>query len=105
MAEIKVINAEGQEEPIELPEGISLSLMELLKACEYPVLGTCDGMALCGSCHVEVLKGMEHLHPISDQEEETLDSLPNYRPNSRLACQIHITDEIDGLVIKILGEG
>jgi ferredoxin len=44
----------GERQPVEIPEGINLSLMEVLKASEYDVLATCGGMALCATCHVEV---------------------------------------------------
>ena len=104
MAHITVVQPSGNQQ-LDLPEGITLSLMELLKAYEYPVLGTCGGMALCGSCHVEVIAGMEHLHKKGDQEIEMLDSLPNAGNNSRLACQIQVAEDIDGLAIRILGEG
>ena len=70
------MNREGASHEVEIPEGISLNLMEILKASDYDIPFTCGGMALCGGCHVEVLEGMEKLPPPGDQELETIDSLP-----------------------------
>jgi 2Fe-2S ferredoxin len=65
----------GHREQVEIPEGISLSLMEVLKASDYNILGTRGGMALCATCHVQVVKGPEqYFHPTS-AELDLLDTL------------------------------
>lgn len=79
--------------------------MELLKAYELPVAGTCGGMALCGSCHIQILNGAENLKEMGGIEEEMLATLPNSNTDSRLACQIRVSDELNGLELKILSEG
>lgn len=100
---IYVEDSSGSRQHIEIPTDISLNLMEVLKASEYPILGTCGGMALCATCHVEVIAG-ENLNPPLDPELDMLDTLPVLTANSRLACQIPIQEKIDGLVIKLLAE-
>ncbi|MFA0962283.1 2Fe-2S iron-sulfur cluster-binding protein [Roseivirga sp. BDSF3-8] len=99
-----VENDSGVREKTEAPADMNLSVMEVLKASDYPVLATCGGMALCATCHLEVLQGAEKLHEPSDAELDMLDTLPNARPDSRLACQLRIDTALDGMVVKLLGE-
>ena len=94
----------GHREPVEIPEDINLSLMEVLKAAEHNILATCGGMALCATCHVQVLEGSEqYFHP-SDVELDLLDTLPDAGPDSRLACQLRLSKDMDGMVFRICGE-
>ena len=101
---IYVEDFSGNRQHLEIPTEINLNLMEVLKASEYPVQGTCGGMALCATCHVEVLSGSEQLNPPQDQELDMLDTLPELTDNSRLACQIPIRENIDGIIVKVLTE-
>ncbi len=94
----------GERRPIEVPTDMSLSLMEVLKASDYPVQATCGGMALCATCHVEVLDGDDKYKEATDPELEMLDTLPEVSDTSRLACQMRIEDEMDGLVVRILAQ-
>lgn len=103
MIKITVEDKQGDVQVIEIPEGINLNLMETLKAYEYNVRATCGGMGLCADCHCEVLSGEEKLPEVDGQELITLDSLPDARIASRLACQIKLQAEIDGLSIRLLG--
>lgn len=99
------IERDGRRETLEVPEGIGLSLMEVLKASDYPILATCGGMALCATCHVEVVKGNEQLPLISDAELDILDTLPSAKTNSRLACQLRVDEAMNNVVFRLLGEG
>jgi len=74
--------------------------MEVAKASELPVEGTCGGMALCASCHCYVLSDHE-LKEASDDEEDMLDQAFFVEDNSRLSCQLKITPELDGLKVKL----
>ena len=59
-------------------------------------------MAACGTCHVYVDPAfLGRLAEPNGDEEYQLDSLINYKPNSRLSCQIQVTPELDGLVLRI----
>ena len=102
---IFVENADGSQTSLLAPTEMGLSLMEFLKANEYDILATCGGMALCATCHVSVLKGSENLSEISNDEYAMLDTLPNITDTSRLSCQIKLNEKIDGLVVKIMGDG
>lgn len=86
---------------IEVPEDISLSLMEVLKASDYPVKATCGGMALCATCHVEVVEGFDRLEEHTDAELDMLDTLPDALPDSRLACQIRVNEKLQGCRFKL----
>ncbi len=94
-------NADGSVDTLEAPTDMSLSLMELLKASEYDVLATCGGMALCATCCVDVMEGADTLEEMSDDEYAMLDTLPDLLPNSRLACQLRISPQMDQLKIKL----
>ena len=107
MSDIKIIvqNNNNSEKELIAPTDMGLSLMEFLKGNEYDILATCGGMALCATCHVEVLSKYEVLKSISDEEYAMLDTLPNITNTSRLSCQIKLSPEIDGIKVKIMGDG
>ena len=94
----------GRREPVEIPEGISLSLMEVLKASDHHILATCGGMALCATCHVQVVEGPEQYFQATDVELDLLDTLPDAGPDSRLACQLRVTEDMDRMIFRIKGE-
>lgn len=105
MIRIKVEDRDGQTRELEIPADINLSLMEVLKASGYNILATCGGMALCATCHVQVLEGLEKLGPsTNDMELDMLDTLPDAGFDSRLSCQIRISKQLDGLAVKIRGD-
>jgi ferredoxin len=94
----------GEQQPVEVPDDISLSLMEVLKASDYNILATCGGMALCATCHVRVLEGLDELDPPGDEEMDMLDTLPDAGFDSRLACQIRIHENLNGALFQIAGD-
>jgi ferredoxin, 2Fe-2S len=98
-----VVNSNGKKEPVIAPTDMALSLMEVLKGSGYPIEARCGGMALCATCHVEVLTNTP-LTPENDAEMDMLDTVPNITPTSRLGCQIKITPQMEGLEVRILGE-
>lgn len=98
--QINVEDRAGVQHTLEAPTDMGLNLMELCKSYDLPVLGTCGGMALCASCHVYVLSD----HPLSEPTEDELNMLDAaffVKTNSRLGCQIKLSDELDGLVVKL----
>lgn len=103
MIEITVIDREDTKHTIEVPTDMGLNLMEVCKASDLPVKGTCGGMALCSTCHVYVLHET-NLPEMGDAEEGMLDQAFFVEDNSRLGCQLQITDAMDGLVVKLAPE-
>lgn len=104
MISITIEDRNGEQQPVEIPEEISLSLMEVMKASGYNILATCGGMALCATCHVQVLKGLEDLPEAGNDEMDMLDTLPDAGFDSRLACQIRMSENLNGMVFKIRGD-
>lgn len=101
---VVVIDREGVKHPIELPTSMGLNMMEVMKASELDVEGTCGGLALCASCHCYV-RSDHDLPPPSDDEDSMLDQVPYVDDNSRLACQIKVTDGIEGLILELAKQG
>ena len=101
MIEFEVEDKDGNVQNIEVPEDINLSLMEVLVASEYPVLATCGGMALCATCRVEVDRGLDNLPEPTDSELDMLDTLPDATSYSRLACQIKIGPDLNGMLFRL----
>lgn len=100
---ITVIDREGQSHSIDAPTDMAMNLMEVCKAHELPVEGTCGGMALCASCQCYIQSD----HPLderSEDEEAMLAEAFFVQDNSRLGCQIPICPELDGLVVELAPE-
>lgn len=97
---ITVIDRDGESHEIEAPTDMSLNMMELCKASELPVEGTCGGMALCASCHMYV-ESDHQLSEMTEDEEDMLDQAFHVEDNSRLGCQLKLTEEMEGLVVRL----
>jgi len=102
---INVLNSDDTITTLVAPSDMGLSLMEILKGNDYEIQATCGGMALCATCHVEVVKGFDKLKEISDDEYAMLDTLPNITSTSRLSCQLKISNDLDNITVKIMGDG
>ncbi len=100
MIKITVIDREDQSHELEAPTDMNMNIMELCKAYDLPVEGTCGGMALCSTCHCYIQTDHE-LNKATEDEEDMLDQAFFVEDNSRLGCQLKLKDELDGLVIKL----
>lgn len=100
---ITVIDREGQAHELDAPTDMNMNLMEVCKAHELPVKGTCGGMALCSTCHVYIESG-HTLPEMGEDEEDMLDQAFFVEDNSRLGCQISMTSGLDGLRVKLAPE-
>jgi len=100
---VTVKDREGEKHTLVAPTDMELNLMELCKASDLPVKGTCGGMALCSTCHCYILS--DHSLPeMSEDEEDMLDQAFFVKDNSRLGCQIKLRNELDGLIIELAPE-
>ena len=97
---LTIIDRAGTPHILEAPTDMNLNLMEVCKSYDLPVEGTCGGMALCASCQVYI-ESDTPLSRFSDDEEAMLDQAFHVQPNSRLGCQILITPELDGLIVRL----
>lgn len=108
MPKITFIYKDGKEQVVDAP--IGLSVMEVaLKNNVEPIEGACGGSLACATCHVyvhpdwwdKVLPANED--SISEDEEDMLDLGFDIRKNSRLSCQIMVSEDLDGLVVALPG--
>ncbi len=97
---VTVIDREGAEHQLLAPTDMNLSLMEVCKMYQLPVEGKCGGMAMCATCQVYVLSDHE-LPEQGDAELDMLDQAFFVKDNSRLGCQIRISEAIDGLRVQL----
>ena len=102
MPDITFIQPDGSEQSFEAPEGVSL----MQAATGYGVAGIvadCGGALRCATCHVYVdAAWAEQLPPAAAGELEMLGYTADERlPTSRLACQIRLTAELQGLVVRV----
>ncbi len=105
MADIKVtiIDREGLAHELEGPTDMNMNIMELCKAYDLPVKGECGGMAMCATCQC-YLESETALDEQSEAELDMLDQAFFVKGNSRLGCQIHLSDAIDGIVLRLAPE-
>jgi len=97
---IFVIDREGVTHDLVVPTDMGMNLMEVCKVNELGVEGTCGGMALCASCQCYIESGHQ-LHEPTDDELNMLDQAFFVQGNSRLGCQIKMSNDLDGLVVRI----
>ncbi|MFA7273295.1 MAG: 2Fe-2S iron-sulfur cluster-binding protein [Crocinitomicaceae bacterium] len=100
---ITIIDREGVEHQLTAPTDMSMNIMEVCKAYELPVLGECGGMAMCATCQC-YLESDTDLPEQSDAELDMLDQAFFVKSNSRLGCQIHVTEAIEGIVLRLAPE-
>ncbi len=98
---IFVIDEFGEEKILEFNTMEYNNLMELVLNELWEEWGDCKGRAMCGTCHIEILRGKasEGMDPF---EAQTLDYLPNKTAHSRLACQITLNRSIHNMRFRIL---
>ena len=100
MAEITITDRDGGVHRANAREGVSL--METLREFDYGVAAICGGMCSCATCHIYVDREWTAKlpAPMSD-ERELLAELSQYHDNSRLSCQLEMSDALSGLRVTI----
>jgi 2Fe-2S ferredoxin len=101
MARIKYIEFDGREHEVEVRNG--LSVMEGAVKNNIPGIDAdCGGACACATCHVYVDEAWtDKTGSASAMEESMLDFAEEVQPNSRLSCQIRVTDALDGLTVRM----
>lgn len=100
---ITIIDRQGNSETYEAPTDMNMNLMEFCKALELSVKGECGGMAMCATCQVYIES--DHLLPEqSDAELDMLDQAFYVEDNSRLGCQLHLNESLNGLIVRLAPE-
>ena len=98
-----IVDRDGKKHELLAPTDMNMNIMELCRSYELPVEGTCGGMAMCASCQC-YLESEHDLIEQSDAELDMLDQAFFVEDNSRLGCQIDITESIDNIVLRLAPE-
>lgn len=96
----------GVKHEVLAPTDMNMNVMELIRSYELAeegTVGVCGGMAMCASCQCYVLNDVLKTER-NDDEEAMLADAYHVKGNSRLGCQIHISEELDGLELEIAPE-
>ncbi|MXO58040.1 2Fe-2S iron-sulfur cluster binding domain-containing protein [Altererythrobacter salegens] len=104
MPKLTVVNRAGEEKTVEVGDG--LTVMESIRDNGFDeLLALCGGCCSCATCHVHVDPAfVDKLPPISEDENDLLDSSDHRDEYSRLGCQIPFTADLDGLKVRIAEE-
>ncbi|MES2056559.1 MAG: 2Fe-2S iron-sulfur cluster-binding protein [Pseudomonadota bacterium] len=104
MPKLIVVTREGEEREIDGEAG--LSVMEVIRDAGIDeILALCGGCCSCATCHVHVDPDFAaKLPPMSEDENDLLDSSSDRTETSRLSCQIDFTDALDGLRVTVAAE-
>ena len=94
------IERDGARREVDAPLG--LSVLEIAHKNDIDIEGACEGSLACSTCHVIVdTDWYELLKDASEDEEDMLDLAFGLTATSRLGCQIVMTEELDGLVVRL----
>ena len=101
MAKITYIEHDGTEHSVEVETGLSVMKGAVLNSIPG-ILADCGGACACGTCHVFIAEEWRAIvgEP-SDMESAMLEIADESTPGRRLSCQIPVTDELDGLVLRM----
>jgi len=100
MVTLHFIQTDGTKITVEAPVG--LSVLEVAHQNNIDLEGACEGSLACSTCHVIVEEGFyEALPEATEDEEDMLDMAFGLTATSRLGCQIILSPEMDGMVLKL----
>ena len=104
MPDVTILTRDGDKHLLEIREGVTL--METIRdAGGDELLALCGGCCSCATCHVYVDPAFaDRLPPMSDDENDLLDSSDHRIQASRLSCQIPMTTDFGGLSVRIAPE-
>lgn len=104
MGKLNVVTRDGAEVVLEAEDG--LSVMEIVRDGGVDeLLALCGGCCSCATCHVHVDPAFaDKLPPMSEDENDLLDSSDHRDERSRLSCQLIFNPELDGLTVTIAAE-
>jgi len=101
MAKITYIGADGTNYEVQAENG-STVMENAIRNGVPGIEAECGGACACATCHVYVSEEWRAATGEPEpMEEDMLDFAFELKPSSRLSCQIHVTDELDGLVVTV----
>lgn len=99
MPVVKYVSHDGAINEVEAKSGTSVMQAAVDNMIDG-IVGECGGSCSCATCHVYVDEAwVERIPPAGPMEKDMLECVLEPRENSRLSCQIKLTDELDGLVV------
>jgi ferredoxin, 2Fe-2S len=100
MPKMTFVERDGKAREVDAPLG--LSVLEVAHKHDVDLEGACEGSLACSTCHVIIDPSwFERLTPPTEDEEDMLDLAFGLEETSRLGCQIVMTEELDGLVVRL----
>ena len=100
MPRMVFVDRDGTRREVDAPLG--LSVLEIAHRNDIDIEGACEGSLACSTCHVIVdTEWYDLLKDASEDEDDMLDLAFNLTQTSRLGCQIVITEELDGLTVRL----
>ena len=100
MNKITFIHPDGKEQVCDAPDG--LSVLEVAHRNMIDIEGACEGSMACSTCHVIVdEEWYPKLEEPEEEEEDMLDLTFGLKRTSRLGCQIRMSADLDGLIVKL----
>lgn len=101
MAKITYIEFNGTPHELDIQPGTSV-MQGAVTHSVRGIIGDCGGACSCATCHVYVDPAwLDKVGEKAAMETALLDEVCDMRPNSRLSCQIKVTDALDGLVVRL----
>ncbi|NQY29779.1 MAG: 2Fe-2S iron-sulfur cluster binding domain-containing protein [Flavobacteriaceae bacterium] len=103
---LHITDREGKQHQVLAPIDMAMNLMEVIRSYELApegTIGVCGGMAMCASCQCYITSDHE-LSAMGDDEDIMLAEAFHVEDNSRLGCQIPITEQLDGLILELAPE-
>ncbi|WP_342723883.1 2Fe-2S iron-sulfur cluster-binding protein [Bradyrhizobium sp. B097] len=99
---MKLLVCDHEGRLVELNDVSEPTLMLAIRGAGLNLTAQCGGCASCGTCHVYVDDGwLGKLKPAADFEDAMLDVVEQRQENSRLSCQIELTEDLDGLAVTL----
>jgi 2Fe-2S ferredoxin len=101
-----ITDRDGVKHEVQAPTDMAMNVMEVIRSYELApegTIGVCGGMAMCASCQCYIENDVA-LNPMEDDENAMLSEAFNVKENSRLSCQIPVTESLHNLKITLAPE-
>lgn len=101
MVTVKFIQPDGAEKVVEVPEGTNLMTAALENGVDG-ILGDCGGACSCATCHCYIDEEFQgKIPPAEDIEQSMIEFASDPKENSRLGCQVQVSEDISGIVVRM----
>lgn len=101
MTKVTYIEFNGKEHVVDVAPGSSV-MQGAIQNNVRGIIAECGGACSCATCHVYVDEAWtSRVGAKTDEEEAMLEAVCDPKPNSRLSCQIKVTEELEGLIVRL----